>query len=308
MRIAVWGTGSSAKAALAELGSEHDLAQVLSNEPKPGECAFGLPVSRPEHLDLTVDEIWICSMFYPLILSRLLELGASIEAIRIFDDHLLTPGVAVNETDPRPIFARMSDYEQLAELRVLVQKRVDDAPEFSERQEFLKYCLNLAPVGGLRIELGVFEGESLFFLQEQSTVPVWGIDSLEGFDAESPTLLGIKEANAGGGFAVEDNPYFRKGRFQDVLIQLLEQEGLPVTFVHYDASDLSAARFALESLEPQFSQNAVIVFDDFIPHPHDLDAPEFTAFGEFLTRTGQPMIPIARWASAVAMRVNELPG
>lgn len=227
MRIAVWGTGSSAKAALAELGSEHDLAQVLSNEPKPGECAFGLPVSRPEHLDLTVDEIWICSMFYPLILSRLLELGASIEAIRIFDDHLLTPGVAVNETDPRPIFARMSDYEQLAELRVLVQKRVDDAPEFSERQEFLKYCLNLAPVGGLRIELGVFEGESLFFLQEQSTVPVWGIDSLEGFDAESPTLLGIKEANAGGDSRLKTTPTFGRGGFRTCSSNFWSRKGCP---------------------------------------------------------------------------------
>lgn len=305
MKIAVWGTGSSAEAALWELGREHELAQVLSSEPKPGERAFGLAVVGPEQLDLSVEEIWICSMFYPEILRRLLELGASVENIRIFESRLLTPGIAVNEVDPRPIIVRMSDYGRLAELRVSVQAAVAGAPEFAHRWDFLRYALSQAPAGGLRVELGVFEGESLFFLQSLSSVPVWGLDSLEGFDADSPTLLGVKSKKAGGGFLVEDNAYFRKGRFQDVLVPLLDAEGLDVTFVHYDASDLAAARFSLEALEPHLSDDGVIVFDDFIPHPHDLDAPEFTAFREYLERTNQSMLPIARWASAVAMRVNE---
>ena len=305
MRIAVWGTGSSAEAAISKLGRAHQLVQVLSSDPEPGERAFGLLVSSPQEIDLGVDEIWICSMFYPTILSRLLDLGASVENIRIFENHLLTPGVAVNEVDPLPIVDRMSDYERLAELRVSVQETVAGAPEFADRWDFLRYSLSQAPAGGFRVELGVFEGESLSFLQSLSSVPVWGIDSLEGFDAQSPALLGVKNVEPGGGFLVEGNPHFRRGRFQDVLVQLLEEEGSEVTFVHYDASDLAAARFSLESLEPHLSRGAIIVFDDFIPHPHDLDAPEFTAFREYLERTNQPMFPIARWASAVAMRVNE---
>lgn len=304
MKIALWGTGSSASSAVVARGTDAEIVQVIVTSPEPGQQFLGNQVMSPQDLDKSVDEVWICSMFYPEILQTLLGLGMPIGRVRIFEDHLSTPGVAVNEVDPLPVLQRMDDYRQLREVRSAAERLVEFAPEFASRWDFLRFALKSAPSGGLRIELGVFEGESLIFLQGESTEPVWGIDSLAGFDADSSATLGVKRQEAGMHFfPIEQNEFFIRGRFQDALPSLLEGRS-EVSFVHYDASDISAVRFAFAVLEERFASGAVVVFDDFIPHPHDLDAPEFTAYVEYLARTDSGPDVIARWASAVAVRVN----
>lgn len=304
MKIALWGTGSSATSAVAALGRDADVVQVIATSPEPGQQFLGHRVMTPQDLDRSVDEVWICSMYYPEILQTVLRLGMPIERVRIFENHLSTPGVTVNEVDPLPVLQSMDDYLQLREVKSSAERLVEFAPEFASRWDFLRFALKAAPSGGLRIELGVFEGKSLIFLQEESTEPVWGIDSLEGFDADSSAMLGVKRQGVRMiSFPIEQNEFFIRGRFQDALPSLLEGQSA-VSFVHYDASDLSAVRFALAVLEERFAPGAVVVFDDFIPHPHDLDAPEYTAYVEYLARTDSEAEVIARWASAVAVRVN----
>ena len=53
-----------------------------------------------------------------------------------------------------------------------------------------------------------------------------------------------------------------------------------ISFVHYDAGDYDSASFVMRTILPLMKNKSILVFDELIPSPTELELSEYKAFTE----------------------------
>lgn len=159
-------------------------------------------------------------------------------------------------------------------------------PWFGTRHALLAAAARLAPRDGLRLEFGVYRGESLRLLASLTDGPVYGFDSFEGL----PGRWGL--AHRPGDFTtsgetpgVPGNVVLVKGWFSETVPAFVRDHGRStVALVHVDSDLYSSAELVLRSLQTLIRPGTVIVFDEYTTIVPD---DEHRAFREFLETTGR---------------------
>ncbi len=155
--------------------------------------------------------------------------------------------------------------------------------------ELLTLALGHTPLagGGLVLEFGVFQGDSINFLAERLPpgMPVYGFDSFAGLPER------WRDGFGAGTFAVPELPAVRAnvrlihGWFDQTLPPFLAEHPEPVAFVHVDCDLYASAQTVLRLVAPRLAPNAVLVFDEFFNYP-GWQQGEFRAFQEFVAEHG----------------------
>ena len=138
-------------------------------------------------------------------------------------------------------------------------------------EELIGQCSN-----GLFLEFGVGIGTSIKTLAELTPNVIYGFDTFEGLPED------WNEKHPKGAFACDipqDLPSNVKlviGLFEDTL------DSENVSFVHIDCDLYSSTKTLLTKLERRFTDNTIILFDEFVGYEGWEDH-EYKAFNEFLT-------------------------
>lgn len=258
MVTALWGTGSSAQAAVEILGLKP--SRVFSTDQEAGYF-LGVRVEPIENIRKNPEEItelYICTMFYREALSDLTNWGLEITQVRVFHSHLLHPMYRLNEVINVGSLDQSPDFSA-----VLAPSETPEAVNFPDRLDHLDFAFKKAPGTGLVAEFGVFRGETLLRLQTQTHRLVYGFDSNRGFNAswqEGIKFYGYAELPT----ELLNHPGFVVGWFQETLPLFLEENTNQFAFIHYDAGDLDTARFVFRLVLPRIADRAVLVCDELL--------------------------------------------
>lgn len=156
------------------------------------------------------------------------------------------------------------------------------------QRELLRYSLSQAPLGGMILEFGVYQANTVRFIA--AFVPdrtVYGFDSFDGLP--ETWRPGFEK----GTFALEtppavpDNVGLVQGLFEESLPGFLRTHAGPVAFIHVDCDLYSSAKYVLSSLAERIMPGTVILFDEFYNYVGWKEG-EFRAFSEFIAETGRP--------------------
>jgi len=289
MRYSIWGTGSSARDLLSELGTEGTLVQFVESEPSKG-MFMGKSVVGPLEMDLEIDRLYIASQYYPNIISCLEQTGYPLKKVQVVVSHRDDPRFGCIRLDASEVLPRLSDYEKHESIIKSINDELSglNIPAFGGRLEHLTGAFRAAPKRGLVLEFGVYRGESLLHLARQCDRPVWGFDSFSGFDNAPPwDFDNSTRVHTELPQTLQTYPYLVPGFFKDTFIPFLRNnQGEDVSFVHYDAGHYEAAKYVLEALRPLFSSGSIVVFDEYVPTPTDLEASEYRVYNEVLLNDG----------------------
>ena len=176
---------------------------------------------------------------------------------------------------------------------------------YDTREAHLKYALsqagNDALGGGLYLEFGVFEGNSINLIS--STFPdkiIYGFDSFEGL----PEVWWQEDKYPKGKFslkgnlpAVNANVRLVKGWFNETLPEFVKAHPEQCAFIHIDCDLYSSTKIVLDTLKNQIGAGTVIAFDEYFNYPGWKDG-EYKAFMEFIAWSGLEFEYIARTNSA----------
>ena len=88
--IAIYGTGSSAEAFLKEVTESDNIVCFYETSPKK-DLFKGYPVFGINDIKESIDEVFICSIYYPEIIESLIAMGEPLEKFTVVDDTLDNP-------------------------------------------------------------------------------------------------------------------------------------------------------------------------------------------------------------------------
>lgn len=305
MKYSVWGTGSSAADLLSDLGDEGQLVEFIETRPKLLKFR-GKRVASPSTYSWQIDKLYVASMYYPEIIRLLADQGFPLEKIQISISHRDDPRFGPAKIDALDVYPLLQEYELHSKTIIEINEELGglSLPAFTTRLEHLSKALDAAPSEGLVLEFGVYRGESLFHLARNCARPVWGFDSFAGFNASHQNAQWLFDSSSRRTVVMPTEllsyPYLIRGFFEETLDSFINfHAGQGISLVHYDAGSYEAAVFVLNKLIKLFLPTAVIVFDEFVPTPTDLEAAEYRAFKEILYPQGWR--PISRSGDSVAV-------
>lgn len=138
-------------------------------------------------------------------------------------------------------------------------------PLYNSRFELLSHSVKVAPPNGLKMEFGVYRGESLNYLASLDKGPWFGFDSFEGLPTSwTPHLQRGSFSTSGTLPDVANNVTLVKGLFSDTVVSFLASVGdARVSFAHIDCDLYGSTKLILLALDKRLSPGAVIVFDEF---------------------------------------------
>jgi hypothetical protein len=140
------------------------------------------------------------------------------------------------------------------------------APLARDRFELLDLALAQAPLTGLRLEFGVFQGESINWIARASDAPVHGFDSFQGLpEFWKPLPVTQKSGFDVGGRLppVAPNVTLHRGWFHETLPPFVREHPEAVAFLHVDCDLYSSTRTVFDHLTDRLQTGTVIVFDEF---------------------------------------------
>lgn len=282
--IAVVGTGSSAEDFLKEITDRQNLICFYETYPEK-EVHKGLPVLSIDDIDESIDEIFICSIYYPEIIESLIKKGISLKNFTVIDDDKDNPKYGPRRIPARNVENELEKYIEFRKTIEVVKNMIDAQKPlvFRNRLDHLTYAYSHAPKNTNIVEFGVYTGESLFHLASISNLPVWGFDSFEGWKEASSSI-----DNENSSRCIVEIPdslksydYLVEGYFEDSLLPWFKANNIQkIGFVHYDAGIYEAAKYVLENIESHLAIGSIIVFDEFIPILPALQMSEYMALNE----------------------------
>ena len=283
-KIIIYGTGTSAQSYYDEFGKKEKV--IFFYETNPSKDFFNsLPVKKfPDKPIEEYDYLIIASMFYPEILELVLKNGFPISKIKIATTHKDDPRFGVLMIDPNNVSKNLDKYKifskEIEKLKSFVD--IQKPKVISDRFLHLKYCFERSPKEGMVIEFGVYKGETLKYLTSLSKKPVWGFDSFCGaLEGSSWDLRDDRKTPKKISNYLETYKHLKIGYFHDTLPRWIKENNKDkISFIHYDAGDYDAAHFVLKNTLPKMQKNAIIVFDEFISSPTELNLSEYKAFIE----------------------------
>jgi hypothetical protein len=174
---------------------------------------------------------------------------------------------------------------------VFVRDHLSLVPQFRSRFELLRHCIQSADYGGIILEFGVWQGESLSFILK--TVQELGRSSaVVGFDSFKGLSRDWRRRFERGTFAVETSPApilganIVKGWFEETVRPFLSSNTRPVTFVHFDADLYESTLTVLNELHAAgcIRPGLVMDFDDLYNYPRWYETGEYRALFEFSSK------------------------
>ena len=162
------------------------------------------------------------------------------------------------------------------------------ARRFVERPELICHALGACTVQGLILEFGVFYGETLRVIADETPQPVYGFDSFEGLPEDWTSSQRKGRFSLEGNVPVFDQPNVSlvRGWFDKTLPGFLQEHQEPIRFLHVDSDLYSSAVTVLNELADRLVPGSVILFDEYFNYP-GWQQHEFRAFQEFVSHTGR---------------------
>lgn len=169
-----------------------------------------------------------------------------------------------------------------------VYKNMLCVPAFSSHEDLRTYAVSSIKLGGLVLEFGVFEGNSINAISRLLIERlVYGFDSFEGLPED------WNYGNFKGTFdvrgmlpKVNENVVLIKGWFDETLpLFANEHKGEACAFIHIDCDLYASTKTVFFHLHSMITSGTVILFDEYFNYP-GWEAGEFKAFKEFLNETG----------------------
>lgn len=208
----------------------------------------------------------------------------------------------------------VTDIDLMARLRdagasaVFEERHLRDAAGYKTRGALHKAVLReIAGKPGLRLEFGVYKGDSINHFAELDPSATWyGFDSFEGLPEAWTT--GAKQAafTVGGHLPpVRRNVRLIKGFFNDTLPRFAtDHAGEKLALLHIDCDLYSSTVTILDNLGGMLAPGSVILFDELINY-HGWEVGEYKAFTEFATARQLAFEYMAynRTGSQVAVRI-----
>ena len=172
-------------------------------------------------------------------------------------------------------------------------------------ENLLTYALKQCVIDGLVLEFGVYRGNSLRIIADQTAQAVFGFDSFEGLPEDWSNL------QRQGQFSLQGvAPRFEQtnislvpGWFEDTLPAFLDQHPGPARFLHIDADLYSSAVTILKALRLRIVPGTVIQFDEYFNYP-GWEHHEHKAFQEFIRDTGMRFEYVGFASSECAVAVK----
>jgi hypothetical protein len=152
----------------------------------------------------------------------------------------------------------------IMEERAIRAADVWQAPVFTDREALMRASIEWAPANGLVVEFGVFQGESLRYLQHIFDAPVIGYDSFDGLPEAWERSPG--HALPAGFFQCRppaiDRAELVVGRFEDTVARDLARRAQPIRLAHIDCDLYSSAATVLAAIRPWLQPGTVLLFDE----------------------------------------------
>ncbi|MBW7642879.1 MULTISPECIES: class I SAM-dependent methyltransferase [Geobacillus] len=315
--VIIFGASSGGEKILRELIDLQIDFFVDNDSEKWGTMFFGYPVYSPEVIaeqPLKGLKVFVASIFYEEI-KKQLESFQLIEGIHFYN------GLQIVEERKRfrHCVVRLEQYvdtgvkniEQELQRRALqetvdfVEQHLMRVPSFPDRYSLLEYALSLAETGGLFLEFGVFQGDSINFISSRVPHTVYGFDSFAGLPED------WRDGFPRGAFRIDqlprvnDNVQLIQGLFHESLPKFLQINHDHCSFIHIDCDLYSSTRDIFHALDERIVEGTIIVFDEFFNYPGWKNG-EFKAFQEFVTNNQIEFEYIAycRYHEQVAVKIK----
>lgn len=150
------------------------------------------------------------------------------------------------------------------------------------RKGLLLHCLSHSDDQGDFFEFGVFKGDSLRIISDNTIQSVYGFDSFEGIPSDFHFAPKGTFSTGGAIPKLPKNVTIIKGWFEDSLPGFLnENPSVKVGFVHIDCDLYTSTVTVLNYLETRFFDGTVILFDEYFNYPNWQNG-EYKAFAEWL--------------------------
>ena len=283
-KIFIYGTGSSCETYIKEKCSKYKILGFYESSPIKKKF-HNLPLEKfTEIEDYNFDYLVIASMYYPEILDKILKTNFPISKIKIAISHKDDPRFGILMIDPVKVSENLDKYEifktEVDALKNHIYSRCSKV--FDNRFQHLEYCFNQSPQSGFNLEFGVYKGQSLEYLSSLTDVPIWGFDSFSGPQNESVwNLRGEKNTQKAISSFIQKYKYIVEGYFEKTLPGWIKKNDVrDISFVHYDAGDYDSASYVMKTILPLMKNKSILVFDELIPSPTELELSEYRAFTE----------------------------
>jgi predicted O-methyltransferase YrrM len=174
-----------------------------------------------------------------------------------------------------------------------------------EKEALLRHAFAARSPGGLVVEFGVFQGNSIRFLASLTSETIYGLDSFEGLREDWKGWAAAKGTFDMGGIPppVPANVSLIKGWFDETLPRFLQDHAEPFSFVHIDSDTYEAASVILGAAADRFRSGTVIVFDEYFGY-RGWRAGESKAWREFVATRRITYRYLAFHDQAVALMVT----
>jgi len=150
-------------------------------------------------------------------------------------------------------------------------------PVFPSRFALLEHALKLVQPDGLRLEFGVYQGESVNHLASVDGMRWFGFDSFEGLPSRWELSFTKGKFTTHGALPpVRNNVTLVKGWYSDTIPDFVRSMGqIHVAFLHIDCDLYQSARTVLSALGDGISAGTIIVFDEYAGITPDDEARAF---------------------------------
>lgn len=171
-----------------------------------------------------------------------------------------------------------------------------------DTEHLLRHAFAARAPGGLVVEFGVFEGQSIRFLASLTSETIYGFDSFRGLREDWKGWAAAKGTFDMGGVAprVPANVSLIEGWFDETLPVFLRENAEPFSFVHIDCDTCEAASVVLCTAADRFRPGTVIVFDEYFGY-RGWRMGEWKAWQEFVAGRGVAYKYVAFHDRAVAL-------
>lgn len=184
------------------------------------------------------------------------------------------------------------------------ERNMQSALLFQTAPEIWEFAAAKVSTAGLYLEFGVWAGRSINYFARRAPV-IYGFDSFEGLQEDWSGWSFPKGSFALKGRLpkVRPNVHLIKGWFNDTLPAFLQEHPEDAAFVHVDCDTYESTATVLTLLERRIVPGTVILFDEYFGYRGWRTRGEFTAWQEFIERTGARYEYLAFSAQQAAVRV-----